>query len=146
MTRLRAVLLALAVVAGLPGTAAEPALPPATVLPSVRWVYLGTFTVRAYCKCKKCCGKWAKYHTTTGGVDVGTWKPVVAVDPAVIPLGTQLWVDGVGARVASDTGPNCKGRRMEILMPGPGKVAHQRAVRFGVKRLKVYRAQEGSDE
>lgn len=129
MKRAAVALVLFAVLAGQTGSAE---------LEQPRWRSLGFFTVRAYCKCKKCCGKWAKYHTTTGGVDVYHWQPVVAVDPAVIRLGTPLWVGGVGARLASDTGLYTRGRRIEILMPGSRKVAHQHALRWGCKRREVW--------
>lgn len=94
---------------------------------------IGRFQLSFYCKCRICCGKWAKYHTTTGGVDVGRWKPVVAVDRRVIPLGTQLWIDGVGSRLASDTGSLVKGRKIDILVVG-----HSNALRLGKKWKEVW--------
>lgn len=106
-------------------------------LPQPRYHSLGVFKITAYCKCKKCCGRWAKYHTTTGGVNVYHWKPVVAVDPKLIRLNTPLYIDGIGPRLASDTGPKIKGHKIDLLVVG-----HQRAVRFGNKWREVWVVQQ----
>lgn len=57
---------------------------------------------------------------------------VIAVDPAVIPLGTKVYVDGYGYAVAGDTGSAIKGNKIDILMP-----TKQEAYRWGVKTVKI---------
>ena len=55
-----------------------------------------------------------------------------AVDPGVIPLGTQIYVHGVGVRTADDTGGAIVGDRVDIWEPTFGQCAawgaQQRAV------------------
>lgn len=49
----------------------------------------------------------------------GTWpatRKTVAVDPDVIPLGTELVIDGEPGYVAEDTGKLIKGNKMDIYM------------------------------
>jgi 3D (Asp-Asp-Asp) domain-containing protein len=41
----------------------------------------------------------------------------VAVDPSVIPLGTHMYVQGAGQRIALDTGGAIKGRHLDIWAP-----------------------------
>ena len=50
--------------------------------------------------------------TTATGLPVG--PGVVAVDPAVIPLGTRLSIPGYGEGVAADTGGAIKGNRIDV--------------------------------
>ena len=64
--------------------------------------YLGDFVVTCY----------ALRGITASGQRV---RPgVVAVDPRVVPLGTELYVGGEGTMTALDTGGNIKGRRLDI--------------------------------
>ncbi|HEK9101144.1 cell wall-binding protein [Bacillus pfraonensis] len=42
---------------------------------------------------------------------------LIAVDPAVIPLGSRVYVDGYGEAIAGDTGGAIKGYRIDVLMP-----------------------------
>lgn len=42
---------------------------------------------------------------------------VIAVDPSVIPLGTRVYVPGVGNEIAADTGGAIVGRHIDICMP-----------------------------
>jgi 3D (Asp-Asp-Asp) domain-containing protein len=53
-------------------------------------------------------------HTATG-MPVG-WG-VVAVDPAVIPLGTRLTIPGYGEGVAADTGSAVRGADIDLWFP-----------------------------
>lgn len=59
----------------------------------------------------------ATAYTWTGNrTATGTWpgRGTVAVDPAVIPLGSELYVEGYGLAVAADTGGDIKGHRIDL--------------------------------
>ena len=53
--------------------------------------------------------------TTSTGIPVG-WG-VIAVDPAVIPLGTRMFVPGYGEGVAADTGSAVRGAMIDVWFP-----------------------------
>jgi 3D (Asp-Asp-Asp) domain-containing protein/septal ring factor EnvC (AmiA/AmiB activator) len=53
--------------------------------------------------------------TTATGIPTG-WG-VVAVDPAVIPLGTRMSIPGYGEGVAADTGPAVRGATIDVWFP-----------------------------
>ncbi len=58
------------------------------------------------------------YHLpgrTASGLQVR--RGVVAVDPALIPLGTRLFVPGYGNAIAADLGAAIKGRLIDLWMP-----------------------------
>lgn len=59
-------------------------------------------------------------------------EKVIAVDPSVIPLGSKVYVEGVGEATAADTGGAIKGNRIDVFIP-----SEQAAMNFGVKQLKV---------
>ena len=59
---------------------------------------LGEFKLTAYCSCEKCCGIWA-YNRPNGTVYGAIGEELkegysIAVDPNVIPYGTEVVIDG----------------------------------------------------
>ena len=76
------------------------------------------------------------YSYTGGGTTaMGTRARVgeIAVDPSVIPLGTNVYIEGIGARRAEDTGGNIKGNTIDIYM-----ATHAECVRWGVRYVTIY--------
>jgi 3D (Asp-Asp-Asp) domain-containing protein/predicted nucleic acid-binding Zn-ribbon protein len=57
---------------------------------------------------------------------------LIAVDPAVIPLGKKVWVEGYGVAIAGDTGSAIVGHKIDVLMP-----TKQAALSWGRKTVKV---------
>lgn len=56
----------------------------------------------------------------------------VAVDPKVIPLGSRIFIEGLGERIAEDVGGGVKGNHIDVYI---GTVPQ--AFRFGVQRGRV---------
>ena len=84
----------------------------AEAVPEERWESLGVFKTTGFCNCKKCCGKWAGGKTKSGVYpEEGI---TIAVDPKVIPLGSKVMIDGIGVRVAQDTGKHIKGKCIDV--------------------------------
>ncbi|MGE6556506.1 3D domain-containing protein [Exiguobacterium sp. 17-1] len=59
--------------------------------------------------------------------------PIIAVDPKVIPLGTKVYVEGVGLAIALDTGGAIKGNKIDVLVEGEST-----AKQFGRKTIQVW--------
>ncbi len=91
--------------------------PPSTA--SGRGADLGVFEVSCYT---------GKGMTALGNPSS---RQTVSVDPRVVPLGTRLMIDKVGARVAADTGMT--GRRLDIWAPSAAVCA-----KFGRRQLRVW--------
>lgn len=93
--------------------------------------YLGTFTVTAYCPCKKCCGKT---NGKTASGKIATANHTVAASKQ-FAFGTQLVIGGKVYTV-EDRGGAIKGNRIDIFF-----ASHKAALQFGRKKMKVYRYQ-----
>ena len=58
------------------------------------------------------------YCYTGNRTATGTWpsRGTIAVDPAIIPLGTRLFVEGYGEGIAEDTGGAIQGEIIDLYM------------------------------
>ena len=77
---------------------------------------MGEFKVTAYCSCEKCCGEWAM-NRPDGIVYGSSGEELIpgysiAVDPKVIPYGTEVIIGG-NRYIAHDTGGAIKGNRID---------------------------------
>lgn len=73
-----------------------------------------TVTATAYTAyCEGCSG------ITKTGIDLraNPNQKVIAVDPAVIPLGSKVYVEGYGTAIAGDTGGAIKGNKIDVFIP-----------------------------
>ena len=65
----------------------------------------------------------------------------VAVDPGLIPLGSQLWIPGYGHAVADDIGGAIKGHHVDIRVQVYGHMSD-----WGTRPVRVYVLQEPKDK
>lgn len=96
-------------------------------------VWGDTYKVTSYCNCALCCGK-APTHPAYGITASGkkARAGTIAVDRKVIPMGSKVWIEGIGECRAEDTGGAIKGRHIDVWMP-----THRAALVHGVKYLNV---------
>ena len=110
-------------------------------IPEIKKESLGEFKLTAYCSCEKCCGKWALnrpkdesgkdiVYGSTGEVLIAGTS--IAVDPSVIPYGSQVEING-HTYTAHDTGGAIKGNRIDVYFDN-----HQDALSFGVQYAEVF--------
>ena len=96
-------------------------------------------TVTHYCICEKCCGKTPDhpaYGITASGLRA-TPGVTVAVDPDVIPLGSDVLVDYGNGEIhyyrADDTGSAVKGNHIDLCVS-----SHEEALQLGVRTATVW--------
>ena len=85
----------------------------------------------AYCNSKVCINvpAWRDGKTATGTkARIG----VIAGDPAVIPLGSTVYIKSMGYFKAEDTGGAIKGNRIDIFVGD-----YKKAKEFGRKKVEV---------
>jgi 3D (Asp-Asp-Asp) domain-containing protein len=73
---------------------------------------------------------WSDGYTAMG---LRAQYGVVAVDPAVIPLGTRVYIPGYGFAIAADTGSAIVGDRVDVCFD-----TAQAAVDWGVRTVQVF--------
>lgn len=91
--------------------------------------YLGEYKVTHYCSCEECTGK-TDGITFTG--TAATEGRTVAVDPKVIPLGSEVVLNGENY-IAEDIGGAIKGNRIDVYVE-----SHEEAKELGVYYAPVY--------
>ncbi len=90
------------------------------------------FVATAYESSKQSCGKWAQYGQTKT-MTTPSHLRTVAVDPEVIPLGSLVFVSGLGWGIAEDTGRLIKGRTIDVFT-----LNKDEAIKFGRKNVIVF--------
>ena len=129
--RLTVIILALVIILHSPASVLAPVIIPEVVQeyqePEPPEPETITFEATAY--------TWTGNRTATG-----TWpsRGTVAVDPRVIPLGTELHIEGYGPAVAADTGGDIKGQRVDLYMD-----SYEEAIQFGRREVQVEVVGEG---
>ncbi len=91
--------------------------------------YVGQFKLTAYCSCSSCCG-WNTGITATG--TVATVGRTIAANPAVLPYGTVIYVEGYGTYTVEDTG------HLGLYTLDVFHNSHQEALNFGIRYADVY--------
>jgi 3D (Asp-Asp-Asp) domain-containing protein len=90
------------------------------------------FEITAYDPSPASCGKWAKFGKTKTGTNPHKLR-TVAVDPNIIPLGSLVYIDSIGWRIAEDTGRLIKGKTIDLFFD-----TYIEARDFGRQKVKVY--------
>ena len=104
-------------------------------------ISLGEYKITYYCACEACCGSWAKNRPkdaegrpivkTASGATAEAGK-TIAVDPDVIPYGTEVIING-HTYTAQDCGGAIQGNRIDIYCD-----SHAEALDGGVDALEVF--------
>ena len=100
----------------------------------VQQISLGEYKLTAYCACFKCCGKHpgdVAYGITKSGVRA-VEGVTVAADTRILPLGTEIIIDGHEYTV-QDIGGAIKGNRIDVYFD-----SHQDALGFGVQYKEIF--------
>lgn len=103
---------------------------------TITFISLGEFKLTAYCPCEICCGIWA--NNRPNGVVYGAIgeelkeRYSIAVDPNVIPYGTEVIING-NVYKAQDCGGAIKGNRIDVYFED-----HNKALEFGVQYAEIF--------
>lgn len=75
--------------------------------------YIGEFKLTGYCSCSSCSGGWGSQTAAGVPARAGT---TVAADRNVLPLGTRIYIEGVGERIVQDVGGAIKGNKIDVYV------------------------------
>lgn len=86
-------------------------------------IYIGKFKITAYCSCEKCCDYWAMIRDTdefgnpiitTASGTIAEENRTIAVDPSVLPYGSEVYIPDFGVFTAEDCGGAIQGAHIDI--------------------------------
>jgi 3D (Asp-Asp-Asp) domain-containing protein len=104
-------------------------------LPPYEYTYC-TMELTYYCDCEKCTG----HHVTTATGTIPKEGYTVAVDPKVIPLGTDIYIENLGWRHAEDVGGGVKGARLDVFV-----ASHEDALNRGRHAARIHYWNKGGN-
>lgn len=97
---------------------------------SNQWCNIGEFKLTAYEPSEVSCGEFANGYTSTG--KIATANRTIAVDPSVIPYGTEVKIND-NIYIAEDCGGAIKGNRIDVFFN-----TIEECDAFGVRYSEVY--------
>lgn len=97
--------------------------------PPTEEICLGTFKLTAYCACPQCSDGYGACTALGTPCIAGR---TIAVDPSIIPYGTEVEING-HTYTAEDCGGAIKGNRIDIYFD-----SHAEALEFGVQYSNVF--------
>jgi 3D (Asp-Asp-Asp) domain-containing protein len=107
--------------------------------PEPELISLGKFTITAFCPCEVCCGKWSNPDNPTTASGAPAVEGVtVASDWLTLPKGTEIYIDGVGARTVQDKPAKWIVEKYEGKIIDLYFESHQDAWNFGKQELEVW--------
>lgn len=95
-------------------------------------ISLGTFKTTAYCPCRSCSSGWGG-RTSTGTIAAA--NHTISVDPAVIPYGSHIMINGI-IYTAEDRGGGVKGKHIDIYFN-----THGECTSYGVRNVEAFLVQ-----
>ena len=104
-------------------------------------IFLGNFMITAYCSCYECCGEYALNRPIDSNGNEIVYGSIgemlvegysIAVDPNVIPYGTEVIIDGITYK-AQDCGGAINGNEIDVYFAD-----HKKAQEFAVQYKDVY--------
>jgi len=101
------------------------AVEPDNAIPLEQSIWSGTARVTMYT-----CVELGGCNRTAMGI--WPYEGVVAVDRRLIPLGSTVWIEGLGTFLAADTGSAIRGSRIDVFVHDYG-----RAIEWGAQYLSV---------
>jgi len=90
---------------------------------------LGIFKTTGYCSCRHCSSNWG---TLTSSGAITRSNHTIAVDPRVIPYGSQVMINGI-VYTAEDCGSGVRGNHIDIYYD-----THAQARQHGLQHAEVF--------